>query len=273
MSISLVIMTNVDHTLAEFSLMKTISSLHFDEVLVFADRPLRLPVDYKFIKLPDQFGMVEYSLWCIKELYNHIKTDHFIIIHPDGMATNNKFWTNKFYDYDYIGAPFNLEEPMLKSALVNDYQMKHLVDNREWFNGNGGFTMRSMKLLEALQDDNITGYVYNKEKDVNIYGEDLEICVYHRNLLEDKYNIKFAPMELAVRFSTERLCYEGYSFGFHGVNNIPFFLTEEECIFYIVNMRPKYDYTMNKLAGYLTYKEYFTAINVLAEIKTEWSVK
>ena len=141
----------------------------------------------------------------------------------------------------------------------------------KWIVGNGGFSLRSKKLLKALQDDRIAEYFLNKETKQIFYGEDFQISIIYRDLLEKEYNIKYSPIETALRFSTERLVDNGMTFGFHGWQNIPWFLTEEECLFYLNHLRPNWDeYRLNRLMGFLYEKNYYKAMMKVNELRTEW---
>jgi hypothetical protein len=272
-TISLVLMSNVDHKLCEFAIHKTLQTIHFDEILIFSDKPLSIEKDYTFIELPKDFGLLEYSVWCIKQLYNFIKTDYFIIIQPDGMAINTKFWSNEFFDYDYIGAPFNTADPLINSALINDFDLPHYIDSHEYIVGNGGFSFRSKKLLAALQDEQILEYSFNTKTNCYIVGEDFQISVINKQILTEKYGIKIAPVDMAIKFSTETLCDQGYSFGFHGWQNLPLFLTEDECLFYLNNMRPKYDlYRLKRFSGFCYEKDYHRAMHKIVELREQWRI-
>ena len=78
--------------------------------------------------------------------------------------------------------------------------------------GNGGFSLRSKKFLDACID-------IFKDEDI-MDNEDLLICVLR---YEDfiKRGIKYAPVNLAVKFSIEDLIPEitsMHTFGFHGTS-------------------------------------------------------
>lgn len=143
-----------------------------------------------------------------------VTTDFNLIIHGDGFAVNPEAWTSEFLEYDYIGATWS-------SGIV----------------GNGGFSLRSRKLYDALLDIKppVKAKDYPKEilNDVRYFvidntgeyviPEDNIICKIYRDLLETKYGIKFAPPELADRFSIEHNMdspWLGKSFGFHGKHGI-----------------------------------------------------
>lgn len=135
----------------------------------------------------------EYSRFMIKEVYKFIQTDHVLIFQYDGYINNWKAWNDDWLQYDYIGAPWYYNDGMAV--------------------GNGGFSLRTKRLMEILATDpHIT----------ILHPEDHHICRTYRRYLEEKYDIKFAPVEVAERFS-----FEGYmqpekfltnQFGRHGLN-------------------------------------------------------
>src|SRR6202158_5959100 len=75
--------------------------------------------------------------------------------------------------------------------------------------GNGGFSLRSRKLLLALQDPRI----------VLTEAEDVTICRAFRPLLEREHGIRFASEATADAFAFEAAYPIGKPFGFHGLFN------------------------------------------------------
>lgn len=137
-------------------------------------------------------GREGYSRFCIKEMKKYINTDYVLIIHSDGYIQNPYAWSEEFLKYDYIG------------ALWEWYD-----ENR---NGNGGFSLRSKKLLDAIAVLDIREY----------HPEDDVICRHWRPVLESRFGIKFAPDDVCRKFSIEAYKvpypnneYKG-QFGFHG---------------------------------------------------------
>lgn len=135
----------------------------------------------------------EYSTFMIKEAYKYIETSHVLIFQHDGFVHNWKVWDNAWLEYDYIGAPWWYTDGMSV--------------------GNGGFSLRSKRLMEIIAID--TGIISH-------HPEDHVICRVYRKYLENKYGIKFAPLEVAEKFA-----FEGYrqptkvldqQFGVHGPN-------------------------------------------------------
>jgi glycosyltransferase involved in cell wall biosynthesis len=133
----------------------------------------------------------EYSEFVMKELYKYVKTDYALIFQYDGYVLNWQAWDNEFLNYDYVGATWWYKDGMNV--------------------GNGGFSLRSRKLLQILANDT---------KITNYHPEDDIICRVHRPYLENEYGIKFAPEEIANKFSIEAYnspdtLYKG-QFGYHG---------------------------------------------------------
>lgn len=150
----------------------------------------------------------EYSSFVINKLYKYVDTEHVLIVQHDGFILNPQAWTNEFLKYDYIGAPW-----LVADWSVDNYNFpiellgKYIV-------GNGGFSLRSKKLLS------LTAQLSQQGKLKKYHPEDVSICVYYRELLE-KDGINFAPIDLAKQFSFEGESLDNYAwndqFGFHGL--------------------------------------------------------
>lgn len=142
---------------------------------------------------------IDYSKFCIERMNDYVHTSHVLIIHPDGYVQDYTKWDKNWLKYDYIGATW-----WYKDGLNV---------------GNGGFSLRSKKLLEILANLDLDNY----------HPEDHVICRDLRPWLEKTYSIRFAPEEVANRFAIEAYSvphpdnrYSG-QFGFHGfhVSGLP----------------------------------------------------
>ncbi len=131
-----------------------------------------------------------YSRLVLKRLLPHVTTPHLLLVQWDGYVLNPEAWDPAFADCDYLGARW----------------LWH-IDGHDV--GNGGFSLRSRRLLEALQDPRI-------ELDE---AEDVTIGRTFRNLLEREYGIRFGSAALADRFAFEAAYPIGRPFGFHGLYN------------------------------------------------------
>lgn len=171
-------------------------------------------VETQWVKIPRMKNYQDdYKNVSLKLIPHICIEDYNLILHPDGFAVNRDAWTDEFLEYDYIGAAWG--------------------DGRV---GNGGFSLRSRKLYDALLDLNVglKSSDYNHIIDnpdihiINAQGqyeipEDNVICKIHKNELETKYGIKFAPTHIANRFSVEHNYnheWVGKSLGFHGKHGI-----------------------------------------------------
>jgi hypothetical protein len=106
-------------------------------------------------------------------MWKYIETDYVLIIHADGYVVNAWAWDDRWLKYDYIGATWGYKDNMNV--------------------GNGGFTLRSKKLLNVIKDYDVPHGTI----------EDDFICRKIRKELEVKHGIKFAPEEVANKFSIE----------------------------------------------------------------------
>ena len=137
---------------------------------------------------PEIRSIADYSMAILTCMLPHIEGSHALVIQWDGFIIHPERWTPEFLNYDYIGAvwPQHPDTPV----------------------GNGGFSLRSRRLLEALRDG-----AFNQTP-----PEDECIAIENRDFLETKHHIRFAPADVAERFSTERTAWQP-SFGFHGFFN------------------------------------------------------
>tara|TARA_Y100000310_G_scaffold309033_1_gene352730 strand:+ start:510 stop:1208 length:699 start_codon:yes stop_codon:yes gene_type:complete len=180
--------------------------------LVSHEKPANLPstIEFEGYRGFGRISYKEFSYYCIYKLIEHVDTDYVLMIHPDGFVINPDKWEDEFLDWDYIGAAW----PIKDDAFIDPFGNHQRV-------GNGGFTLRSRKVLEIPQYENIPFEVnqgtFYKHMNAGSYNEDGNICVHNRHLFE-KHGVKFAPIDVAVRFSQELPVPESEGivpFGFH----------------------------------------------------------
>jgi hypothetical protein len=246
--ITVAIIGNNNHDMMKFSIETTLRNLpNYEDVLVVSNRPV---IDYgQFVKISDQFGLADYNNFCLKELHKHIKTEFVLVIQHDGMAVNRNLWTDEFYNYDYIGPPW-----------PNRF---HWISEHERV-GNGGFSLRSSQLLEALQDPNIK--IGSGPRETN---EDAVTCQAFGNYLRKNHNISFAPIELADKFGHEWNNPSGNTFGFHGVFNTPLYFDEPTVLRFLDSVpRPDnwYDDQLAYFVEICLSKNYTTVLSKVEDI-------
>lgn len=155
-------------------------------------------------------GIDDYSHYCLYDLWRHVETAHCLVIQADGYVINPDQWDPGFLEYDYIGAPW----PIRKNSYIDPFGVPQRV-------GNGGFSLRSKKLLELPQKVDVPWQVnasdFYNHMGANLLNEDGNICVHNRHIFEAN-GCRFAPVEVAVRFSQEHKIPEARGvtpFGFH----------------------------------------------------------
>jgi hypothetical protein len=204
--------TQVEENL--LALQYSMKEINFGAVkFISHELPESMPEGIQYEKFKD-FGKIsykEFSYYCIHGLINHVDTEFMLMIHPDGFIINPESWDDDFLLWDYIGAPW----PIKADAFIDPFGNHHRV-------GNGGFTLRSRKILEIPHIEEIPFEVnegtFYKHMNAGAYNEDGNICVHNRHLFE-KHGAKFAPVDVAARFSheipTTETSKEKKPFGFH----------------------------------------------------------
>ena len=199
------------YDLTRYAIERSLEHIDAKEVLIISDKEILSGA--KHVHRDPVKGIVEYNHVMLKEAVENINTEHALYVQWDGIANDKTQWTDEFLKYDYIGAVWPWE--------------------REGFNvGNGGFSLRSKRLLEAAVDPKLD---IGPENDWT--PEDKLIGHVHRTYLETNYGIKFPPSELARQFSFE-LGEHTPSFGFHGLWNVFNFMTDADMDYFT----PRIDY-------------------------------
>jgi tetratricopeptide (TPR) repeat protein len=181
------------HALAVRALAKSRAGIRFARTVLLTDAlpaGVTAPVDVDVVPIPAIATRDEYSDFVLKSLLPHIATSHVLLVQWDGYVANPAAWDPAFLDCDYIGAKWFWHDDGMRV-------------------GNGGFSLRSRRLLVALQDPRIE----------RVGAEDTTICRAFRRLLEREHGIRFADEALADRFSFEAAYPIGMPFGFHGLFN------------------------------------------------------
>lgn len=237
MSITLVNVGNYHHELMEFSIRKTLESVPIEQVSILSDREINISRDYRLFPISKSFGMLKYCDFCIKQIDSVVDTEFVLISQYDGMATRPQYWTDEFLEYDYVGSLSHVEFPPVRNSLeasnfYNDFKDRH------WFTAGGGLSLRSKKLLTILKnDDRIKTLNYKEGCSTPFISEDIVITLLNKDYLEKEHGIKFAPLELGLKFCAEVVTGYPNALGFHGWYNAPLYLDEEECIFFFSHLK------------------------------------
>ena len=181
---------NVEATVA--ALRRCQEQIDFADTLLFTDQ---LPASHSsalgIVQIERLRSSKDYSWFLLGKLADHIETEFCLVVQWDGFVLDSSRWDPAFLTFDYIGAPW----PQFR-------------DGQDV--GNGGFSLRSRRLLDACRDPDFQPFD----------PEDLAICRTNRRLLESRHGIRFADRMTAASFSLERGRHEVPTFGFHGVFNM-----------------------------------------------------
>lgn len=181
---------NVAATLA--ALRACLDQIEFAECLLFTDAALSdVPAEVRVVPIPRMRSARAYSEFLVGDFADHVRSEHCLIVQWDGFVLDAGRWDPSFLDYDYIGAPW-----------------PQFGDGRDV--GNGGFSLRSARLLAASRDPRFRF----------THPEDVAICRLNRDLLEGEHGIRFAERPVAERFAFERERPAVPTFGFHGIFNL-----------------------------------------------------
>ena len=196
--VTLCCVDTANHELALRALRLSASKVRFARALFLTDRAYEAP-GIEVRSIPPLDSRDAYSQFVLKELQPHIDTEYVLLIQWDGYVAHPDAWREEFLRCDYLGAKWSWH------------------DGKESV-GNGGFSLRSRKLLAALEDPRI-----------RLSGpEDETICRTFRPLLEAEHGIVFGSEALADAFAFEASLPLGRPFGFHGLFNFCRFMSASE---------------------------------------------
>jgi hypothetical protein len=194
------------------AMRRCLDGVVFADALLCTDRMSlgdhELPEGVRWIETEPLRSIEAYSTYVLKSLAPLIQTSHVLIVQWDGFVLHPSAWRDEFLSFDYIGAPWN-----------------HLPAPGNV--GNGGFSLRSRRLLLALQDPAIEP----------AHPEDICICRTYRGELEAQ-GLRFAPVELARQFSVEDDPLTPAVFGFHGPYHLPSIFDPAQTLAFVETLSP-----------------------------------
>uniref|UniRef100_B1XT88 DUF5672 domain-containing protein n=1 Tax=Polynucleobacter necessarius subsp. necessarius (strain STIR1) TaxID=452638 RepID=B1XT88_POLNS len=195
--------------LAHWAIDKCLSGSKFAKVVLITnlDRVSNRRADIEYVQAPSIKTTKNYSELLLMGLDQHVQGSHVLVIQWDSFVIYPELWTSSFLTYDYIGAVW----PHHPTTAV----------------GNGGFSLRSVKLLQAMKRP---GFVKK-------HPEDYCICVDNKEFLAQECGIRIAPIGVAEQFAVERSPWHP-AFGFHGFFNFGYVLSDAELTAFM-NMLPE----------------------------------
>ena len=164
------------------------SIIRFGDVVHLSDKPSTIPCAARFVQVP-KMTWGEAQEFQALHLGQYFSTKWMLHVETDGFPVNPCNWSDDFYNYDYIGAPW-------PDRIV----------------GNGGCSLQSKAFRNKIE---AMGAEYNGEP------SDVWFCRKLRGKVIEA-GLKYAPVDVAIRFSCENIPlyfsnWKPYkSFGFHG---------------------------------------------------------
>ena len=196
--ITLICVETRDPNLAEWAIARCLQGVQFAKVILFTDleRVNTRQADIEYVQAPLIKSTSDYSLFLLQGIEPYVRTSHALVIQWDSFITHPELWREDFLQYDYIGPvwPHHPETPV----------------------GNGGFSLRSKRLLEVMKQPEF----------LPKHPEDFCIVADNKVFLESQ-DIKIAPKEIAEQFAVERSGWHE-AFGFHGFFNFGHVLNDEQ---------------------------------------------
>ena len=161
--VTLVAIDTIEPQLTALALRDTLAQVEPASVVILSDTsiPYKLNHSYRLYLQPQKLNLEKVCRMRWYGVARHITTSHILFIEWDGWVINADSWTDDFLQYDYIGAPW----PWHNANRV----------------GNGGFSLRSVKLLNLLHD-HPDYFLFNMP-------EDATICRNYRCQLEHRRHL------------------------------------------------------------------------------------
>ena len=206
--------TSTEQDMAQLSMRISMQNIEFGAAkLLCTQFPEKKYPDIEYITIPPLKNVNDYNKIIFQDLHKHFSTSHCLIVQADSFVVNSDLWTNEFLEYDYIGGPWP-NKIVVDSKITLDLEKNPV--------GNGGFSLRSRKLVET------TTKIDFDSLDFPMKAEDVVICHYLYNKMIDS-GIRFAPPNIAAKFSMENIeNLYGQNvnsvFGFHGKHMRDYFL-------------------------------------------------
>lgn len=179
---------------------RCMSRVDFGRAIFFGNEIEEPDADYligiDWVGIPALRTIGEYSRFVLLGLLPHVHTSHCLIVQWDGFVVDASMWRDDFLSMDYIGSPW--------------YRKGQIIGV-----GNGGFSLRSRRLLEALSQLPCDGD--DAEDDV--------ICKHLRQELVERFGVQFAPADVAAQFGIEQGPWRP-TFGFHGIEHFAWAFSE-----------------------------------------------
>ena len=213
-NVTLLAATSSEIDAAQLSMRISLHNIEFGAAkLLCSSIPEKKYPDIEYVSIPPLDNVDSYNQIIFQDLHKYFATSHCLIVQADSFVVNSDLWRDEFLEFDYIGGPWP------NKIQVNPDLILHLEQNPV---GNGGFSLRSRKLVETTAKINFNSLNFPMK------AEDVVICYYLYQKMIDS-GIRFAPAKLAAQFSMENIEHlygqnVNSVFGFHGKHMRNYFM-------------------------------------------------
>ena len=215
-NVTLLAASSIEIDMTQLALRISLRNIKFGAVKLLSSLPpSKKYSDIEYVSIPAMNNIADYNRMMIEDLHKYFTTSHCLVVQPDSFVVDSELWIDEFLQFDYIGAPWS------NKIRINSELVLNLEENCV---GNGGFSLRSRKLVETTAKINFNSLKFPFK------NEDIIICHYLYKEMTDS-GIRFAPPKLAAQFSMEnenRLYGQDVNkvFGFHGKRFREYFLNK-----------------------------------------------
>ena len=212
--VTLLAITSTEMDEAQISMRISLHNIKFAKSrLLCSSPPKKKYPDIEYVPIEPLKSVDMYNQLIFQDLHKYFETSHCLIVQADSFVINSDLWKDEFLKYDYIGGPWPNKIEVKPDLILN--LEKNTV-------GNGGFSLRSRKLVEATSKINFQSLNFPMK------AEDVVICHYLYQKMIDN-GIRFAPPKLAAQFSMENVDHlygqnVNTVFGFHGKHLRDYFM-------------------------------------------------
>ena len=213
-NVTLLAASSIEIDMTQLALRISLRNIEFGAVKLLSSLPpSKKYSDIEYVSIPAMNNIADYNRMMIEDLHKYFTTSHCLVVQPDSFVVDSDLWKDEFLQFDYIGAPWS-NKIRINSELVLNFEENCV--------GNGGFSLRSRKLVET------TAKINFKSLKFPIKAEDVVICHFLYQEMIDN-GIRFAPVKLAAQFSmenVENLYGQNVDsvFGFHGKHMRSYFI-------------------------------------------------
>jgi len=184
------------------SLVKCCEQIEFGNVkFVSHKKPESMPDFITWEYCPQIKSFYDFDCYVFPNIGNHIQTSHMLMVQSHAWIIHAELWDDNWLQYDFIGSPWVERSEFISFSTGEMVRV-----------GNGGFSLRSKKILDLPQKLNLPVV-----SDRGYTSDDGLLNSYYRKIFLEN-GINYPDVHIASRFAFENIVSENIDivpFGFH----------------------------------------------------------